>query len=113
MVPKTENGQVADMYLEGLDQFSGWFYSSLLTSMAAQGKAPYRKIFVHGFALDDKGRKMSKSLGNVVSPSDIVKGHKKGKNLHSILELNFSSTRNKNKNTILFLLKVQLMEWML
>ena len=73
---------------------------------------PYRKIFVHGFALDDKGRKMSKSLGNVVAPSDIVKGHKKGKNIH-ILDLNFSSTRNRNKNTILFLLKVLLMEWML
>ena len=86
MIPKTENGQVADLYLEGLDQFSGWFYSSLLTSMAAQDKAPYRKIFVHGFALDDKGRKMSKSLGNVVAPSDIVKGHKKGTYVH-ILEL--------------------------
>ena len=89
MVPKTENGQVADMYLEGLDQFSGWFYSSLLTSMAAQGKAPYRKIFVHGFALDEKGRKMSKSLGNVVAPSDIVKGHKKGKNICTYFRTQF------------------------
>ena len=61
------------MYLEGLDQFSGWFYSSLLTSVAAQNCSPYKKIFVHGFALDEKGRKMSKSLGNVIAPSQITK----------------------------------------
>ena len=53
------------MYLEGLDQFSGWFYSSLLTSIGAQGIPPYKRIFVHGFTLDDKGRKMSKSLGKI------------------------------------------------
>jgi isoleucyl-tRNA synthetase len=65
---------VVDLYLEGLDQFSGWFYSSLLTSLALQGCAPYKKIFVHGFTLDEKGRKMSKSLGNVIPPSQITEG---------------------------------------
>ena len=78
VIPKGDNDdQVADLYLEGLDQFSGWFYSSLLTSLASQGKAPYKSIFVHGFALDENGRKMSKSLGNVVAPMDIVQGAKK------------------------------------
>ena len=48
----------ADLYLEGLDQFSGWFYSSLLTSVALQGRAPYKKIFVHGFTLDENGNKV-------------------------------------------------------
>ena len=65
VVPKSDNGskKVADLYLEGLDQFSGWFYSSLLTSIGAQEIPAYKKIFVHGFTLDNKGRKMSKSLG--------------------------------------------------
>ncbi len=66
---------VADMYLEGSDQHRGWFQSSLLTSVAAQCKAPYRSVVTHGFVLDGKGNKMSKSLGNVVSPEDIL--HKK------------------------------------
>lgn len=67
-----ESGCVADMYLEGSDQHRGWFQSSLLTSIAAQGKAPYRSIVTHGFVLDGKGNKMSKSLGNVISPNDIL-----------------------------------------
>ena len=62
----------ADLYIEGLDQFSGWFYSSLLTSVALTGQAPYKNIFVHGFTLDENGNKMSKSLGNVISPHDVV-----------------------------------------
>jgi len=62
----------AHLYLEGLDQFSGWFYSSLLTSIALNGNAPYKRLFVHGFTLDEKGNKMSKSLGNVISPKDVV-----------------------------------------
>uniref|UniRef100_A0A034VDZ8 isoleucine--tRNA ligase n=2 Tax=Bactrocera dorsalis TaxID=27457 RepID=A0A034VDZ8_BACDO len=65
--------KVADVYLEGYDQFSGWFQSSLLTSVAARNQAPYKSIFVHGFTVDDKGHKMSKSLGNVISPKDIIK----------------------------------------
>uniref|UniRef100_A0A182TE99 isoleucine--tRNA ligase n=1 Tax=Anopheles melas TaxID=34690 RepID=A0A182TE99_9DIPT len=65
--------RVADLYLEGVDQFTGWFQSSLLTSVAARGKAPYRAIFVHGFAVDEHGMKMSKSLGNVICPQQIAK----------------------------------------
>ena len=67
VIPKSDDGtkKVADLYLEGLDQFSGWFYSSLLTSIGAQDTPAYKKIFVHGFTMDNKGRKMSKSLGKV------------------------------------------------
>ena len=62
-----------DMYLEGSDQHRGWFQSSLLTSMATNGKAPYKEVLTHGFVLDGDGRKMSKSLGNVVAPQEIIK----------------------------------------
>ena len=68
---------VADLYLEGSDQHRGWFQSSLLTSVAAHGRAPYRSVVTHGFVLDGKGTKMSKSLGNVISPSDILNNQKK------------------------------------
>jgi len=64
----------ADLYLEGSDQHRGWFQSSLLTSVAVNNKAPYKKVLTHGFALDENGRKMSKSLGNVVDPNIIIKG---------------------------------------
>ena len=64
----------ADLYLEGSDQHRGWFQSSLLTSVAVNNKAPYKKVLTHGFALDEKGRKMSKSLGNVVDPDLIING---------------------------------------
>ncbi len=64
----------ADLYLEGSDQHRGWFQSSLLTSVAINKKAPYKKVLTHGFALDENGRKMSKSLGNVVDPNIIIKG---------------------------------------
>ena len=63
-----------DMYLEGSDQHRGWFQSSLLTSVAMNDAAPYRTVLTHGFVLDQDGRKMSKSLGNVVSPRDIIEG---------------------------------------
>ena len=63
----------ASMYLEGSDQHRGWFQSSLLVSTASQGKAPYNKMLTHGFTVDEKGEKMSKSKGNVVAPSDIAK----------------------------------------
>ena len=62
----------ADLYLEGSDQHRGWFQSSLLTSAAMNGVAPYRKVLTHGFTVDASGKKMSKSLGNVVSPQKIV-----------------------------------------
>lgn len=64
------------MYLEGVDQFTGWFQSSLLTSVALRDKAPYKTLYVHGFAVDKNGLKMSKSLGNVVNPEDIICGTK-------------------------------------
>lgn len=63
----------ADLYLEGSDQYRGWFNSSLITSVTATGIAPYRGILSQGFVLDDKGHKMSKSLGNIISPNDIIK----------------------------------------
>ncbi len=62
----------ADLYLEGSDQHRGWFQSSLLTAVAMEGSAPYRQVLTHGFTVDDKGRKMSKSLGNVVAPQPVV-----------------------------------------
>jgi len=62
----------ADLYLEGSDQHRGWFHSSLLTSVAQKGHAPYRAVLTHGFTVDEKGRKMSKSLGNVVLPQKVV-----------------------------------------
>ena len=62
-----------DLYLEGSDQHRGWFQSSLLTSVATTGIAPYLTVLTHGFVLDEEGKKMSKSLGNVVAPQDIIK----------------------------------------
>ncbi|GCE64580.1 isoleucine--tRNA ligase [cyanobiont of Ornithocercus magnificus] len=64
----------ADLYLEGSDQHRGWFQSSLLTSVAVHGQAPYRRVLTHGFVLDEKGRKMSKSLGNIINPEVIING---------------------------------------
>lgn len=63
----------ADLYLEGSDQYRGWFNSSLITAVATTGQAPYKKALSQGFVLDDKGHKMSKSLGNVISPNDVIK----------------------------------------
>lgn len=71
-----EGTKVADMYLEGSDQFTGWFQSSLLTSVAIRNKAPFKSLYVHGFVVDENGNKMSKSLGNVIDPVEIVAGHK-------------------------------------
>ncbi|MDA8816527.1 isoleucine--tRNA ligase, partial [Gammaproteobacteria bacterium] len=62
---------VADLYLEGSDQHRGWFQSSLLTSIAMNGRAPYKAVLTHGFVVDENGRKQSKSLGNVVSPQKV------------------------------------------
>ena len=64
-----------DMYLEGSDQHRGWFQSSLLTSIATQGKAPYKTVLTHGFVFGEDGRKMSKSLGNYIRPDDIIKNY--------------------------------------
>lgn len=68
----TRDTRVADLNVEGIDQFTGWFQSSLMTSVALQRVAPYRALFVHGFAVDENGLKMSKSLGNVIAPVDIT-----------------------------------------
>ncbi len=65
----------ADMYLEGSDQHRGWFHSSLLESCGTRGRAPFKSVLSHGFVVDGKGMKMSKSAGNVISPDDILKNY--------------------------------------
>lgn len=91
--PRKGDQALADVYVEGSDQHRGWFQSSLLTAVATQDpaakpRAPYGTLLTHGFILDGEGRKMSKSLGNVISPAEIVSGsllqqpqQKKGKNV--------------------------------
>jgi isoleucyl-tRNA synthetase len=71
-VSRDEIDSPVDLYLEGSDQHRGWFQSSLLTSVAMHGVAPYRQALTHGFTVDDKGRKMSKSLGNQVVPQKVI-----------------------------------------
>ncbi len=66
------NGNSADLYLEGSDQHRGWFQSSLISSIAMKDEAPYKQVLTHGFVVDGQGRKMSKSIGNVVSPKDVT-----------------------------------------
>ncbi|WP_071797723.1 isoleucine--tRNA ligase [Natronohydrobacter thiooxidans] len=63
---------IADLYLEGTDQHRGWFHSSMLQACATKGRAPYRGVLTHGFTLDEKGMKMSKSLGNTVAPQEVI-----------------------------------------
>ncbi|MFM8454579.1 MAG: isoleucine--tRNA ligase [Gammaproteobacteria bacterium] len=63
----------ADLYIEGSDQYRGWFQTSLLTSIAIYGQAPYKQVLTHGYTVDAQGRKMSKSLGNVVAPEKVIK----------------------------------------
>ena len=70
---RTADSYPADMYLEGSDQHRGWFHSSILTSVAVNGYAPYKQVLTHGYTVDGKGRKMSKSVGNVVSPQKLIK----------------------------------------
>lgn len=65
----------ADLYLEGSDQHRGWFQSSLITSVITRERAPYRKVLTHGFVVDGEGRKMAKSLGNVISPQEIIEDY--------------------------------------
>jgi len=66
-------GFPADLYLEGSDQHRGWFHSALLTSVATRQRPPYRSVLTHGFAVDGEGKKMSKSLGNIIAPQDVIK----------------------------------------
>jgi len=63
----------ADLYLEGSDQHRGWFHSSLLTAVGTRGQAPYKAVLTHGFVVDAEGKKMSKSLGNVVAPAEVIR----------------------------------------
>ncbi len=72
LVEREELQRPADLYLEGSDQYRGWFNSSLSTGVAVTGKAPYKGVLSHGFALDGEGRKMSKSVGNVVVPAKVM-----------------------------------------
>ncbi len=76
-VVESEHGSsaVADLYLEGSDQHRGWFHSALLAAVATRGRAPYRAVLTHGFVLDGEGRKMSKSVGNVVAPQRIIQDY--------------------------------------
>ncbi len=69
---REEFDDIADLYLEGSDQHRGWFMSSMMSSVAMTGKAPYREVLTHGFTVDVNGHKMSKSLGNVITPSEIT-----------------------------------------
>ena len=62
----------SDLYLEGSDQHRGWFQSSLLTSIAIKGQSPYKSVLTHGFVVDKDGKKMSKSIGNVVTPQEVI-----------------------------------------
>lgn len=89
-VPHT---QKADLYLEGVDQIRGWFQSSLITSVALRDSAPYKALFIHGFALDKEGKKMSKSLGNVIDPIDVVNGKLHKYNCDTV------DTKQPNKST--------------
>lgn len=73
LMHREDHRRPADIYLEGSDQYRGWFNSSLSTAVAITGKAPYKGVISHGFALDGEGRKMSKSLGNVIDPAKIQK----------------------------------------
>ena len=70
---KVDGGKDTVMYLEGSDQHRGWFHSSLLESCGTRGRAPFDVVLTHGFMLDEQGRKMSKSLGNVTAPQDVIK----------------------------------------
>ncbi|RLW06854.1 hypothetical protein DV515_00004007 [Chloebia gouldiae] len=94
--------QRADTYLEGKDQLGGWFQSSLLTSVAARKKAPYKTLVVHGFTLGEKGEKMSKSVGNVVDPDVVING---GEVMIGPVVLNAARDDiNKLRNTLRFML---------
>ena len=93
----------SDLVVEGSDQHRGWFQSSLLTSVAITGKAPYKRILTHGFVLDENMRKMSKSLGNVIAPKDIIDGRKESVNTNNKTELKENAkntTKGKKKEKL-------------
>ena len=75
MEERDELGWPADLYMEGADQYRGWFQSSLLTSVACNGKAPYKAVLTHGWVVDGEGKAMHKSLGNAISPNEVIKDY--------------------------------------
>jgi isoleucyl-tRNA synthetase len=75
LAARSEDAWPSDLYLEGSDQHRGWFHSSLLVAVNDRGEAPYRGVLTHGFTLDGTGRKMSKSLGNVIAPQEVIRQH--------------------------------------
>ncbi len=79
---RSDGGQDTVMYLEGSDQHRGWFHSSLLESCGTRGVAPYDVVLTHGFVLDEQGRKMSKSLGNVTAPQEVMKAVRRRYSAH-------------------------------
>ncbi|GAB5364954.1 hypothetical protein AAMO2058_001014700 [Amorphochlora amoebiformis] len=101
----------ADIYFEGSDQHRGWFQSSLLTSVASKGRSPYKTVLTHGFVLDEKGYKMSKSLGNVIDPLEVIEGgnNKKAKPAYGadVLRLwaaSVADSYRKLRNTVRYLI---------
>ena len=118
VIKELYNKDQADLYLEGSDQYRGWFNSSLITSVAINNHAPYKQLLSHGFVLDGKGSKMSKSLGNTIEPSDITSqrgadilrlwvasvDYQSDVNLTEDLLTQVSETYRKYRNTIRFML---------
>ncbi|KAK9885904.1 hypothetical protein WA026_013778 [Henosepilachna vigintioctopunctata] len=99
---KVLNGErSADIYLEGGDQLNGWFYSSLITSLALRNVLPYKTLYIHGFAVDEKGLKMSKSLGNIINPVDVVEGSK-SKKPYGIDVLRWWVSCHANQNSLVY-----------
>lgn len=90
----------ADVYLEGVDQCTGWFQSSLILSTALEHKSPFKNLYVHGFVVDENGQKMSKSLGNVVDPEEVIKG-KKGQNPYGIDTLRWWIAAHGNQDSLI------------
>ena len=78
----------SDLYVEGIDQYGGWFLSSLLTCVSLTGKSPYKDLLVHGFVVDEEGKKMSKSVGNVIDPQRVIFGNgKKVRHVDFVLDV--------------------------
>ena len=93
-------GGQSDVYFEGSDQHRGWFQSSLLTSVALTGKAPYKKLMTHGFVLDENGKKMSKSEGNVVYPKDVQNSYNSDVLRLWVAVVNYSDDVNLGDNVL-------------
>jgi len=120
-LPALRPGEIpfpADVYLEGSDQHRGWFQSSLLAAVAGKGRAPYREVITHGFTVDENGRKMSKSLGNVVAPQKVMNSlgadilrlwvaatdYSAEMNLSDEILKRMADSYRRNRNTVRFLL---------